>query len=201
MKITKTEIIIGVVIVIVLGVGIFYAASRKKALVGSLVFGGSGAQSGAVASPVSRSSGPFSSSCPKYTSIDTASKDPGKVCYLDLYNTGLTAIPSNIASFANLQSLNVADNDITSLPPELFTLTNLQTLYVGNNKLAEIPSGIGNLTNLSFFSAINNQLTSLPPEIKNLKQLNMMFLTDNNINPSEQSIIRGWFPLTAQIVF
>ena len=54
MKITKTEIIIGVVIVIVLGVGIFYAASRKKALVGSLVFGGSGAQSGAVASPVSR---------------------------------------------------------------------------------------------------------------------------------------------------
>jgi len=66
--------------------------------------------------------------------------------------------------WANLEVLNLCDNQLTALPASLCKLAALRRLYLNDNKLdfEGIPSGVGKLGSLEVFSASNNQLEMIP---------------------------------------
>lgn len=66
--------------------------------------------------------------------------------------------------WANLEVLNLCDNQLAALPASLCKLAALRRLYLNDNKLdfEGIPSGVGKLGSLEVFSASNNQLEMIP---------------------------------------
>ncbi|MBI3123007.1 MAG: leucine-rich repeat domain-containing protein [Ignavibacteriales bacterium] len=101
--------------------------------------------------------------------------------YLDISNNQLTQVPSEICALSNLQSLEVSDNELTQIPSEIFALFNLQSLDVSFNQLTQLPSEIGNLSNLQSLDVSFNQLTQLPSEIGTLTILQTLDVTGNQL--------------------
>ena len=118
------------------------------------------------------------------------------------YTSHITALPPEIGSLVNLQTLDLSGNPLSSLPDEIWQLTNLQTLLLAGtpqgqglltslspavselvnlqvlnldyNQLASLPDQLWSMTSLQSLSIGNNQLTSLPSGIGNLINLNTL---------------------------
>lgn len=100
------------------------------------------------------------------------------------HRCGLTALPRAIGSLAQLERLDVGDNQLTELPAlpaslrELYIYDNqlarlpalprLAVLDANRNRLAELPS----LTGIDFVYLAANQLATLPP-ITSVRYLNV----------------------------
>jgi GTPase SAR1 family protein len=94
---------------------------------------------------------------------------------LDLRSSGLSEIPPEIGTLANLESLNLADNRIRTLPPQIGALNKLVCLDVSANLLETLPPELGRLANLRELDLFLNLLVRLPPELGalgNLRRLN-----------------------------
>ena len=110
-----------------------------------------------------------------------------QVTELSVLSEGLSAIPSEIGLFVNLQTLDLRNNQIISLPPEIGNLVILQRLFLDDNQIRFLPREIGNLVNLTMLSLCGNSITSLLPEIGNLVNLQNLYFNGNQLKtlPSE----------------
>lgn len=74
-------------------------------------------------------------------------------------------IPTEIASFNNLETLDLGSNSVTgTIPSELAQLTELKTLKLGSNELGgELPSELGGLVSLQTFVIYGNHLEGTVP--------------------------------------
>ena len=104
---------------------------------------------------------------------------------LDLRDNQLTgAIPSELGYLANLQELNLSGNQLTgAIPSELGDLANLQELRLSRNQLSgAIPSELGDLANLEALYLRANQLTgAIPSELGDLANLQELNLSGNQL--------------------
>ena len=131
--------------------------------------------------------------------VDTDSS--GRVVHLDLSGETLETfhrlrgpIPPEIGRLANLQTLNLDNNNLTGpIPPELGDLSILQTLDLGNLSLwGPIPPELGNLSGLDTLRLDNNGLTGpIPPELGNLSELSTLELYANQLTGPIPSELRG----------
>ncbi len=98
-----------------------------------------------------------------------------------------------------LTVLDLKNTGIYQLPSEIGDLTSLTTLDLSNNHLRSLPVEIGQLTNLIKLNLVNNNLTYLPVEIIQLRQLNELYLPRNKLplslsimNKDAQSILKHY---------
>ena len=94
-------------------------------------------------------------------------------------------IPSELGRLANLESLELGDNQLTrEIPSELGDLANLEVLFLYRNQLGgEIPSELGDLPNLESLSLYRNQLSGeIPAELGQLINLESLDLSDNQLS-------------------
>ncbi len=122
----------------------------------------------------------------------TVEGTPKRVTELAIPGFRLTgAIPSELGDLANLQLLDLRDNQLTgAIPSELGYLANLQELILSRNQLTgAIPSELGYLANLQELNLNGNQLTgAIPSELGYLANLQELNLNGNQLTgaiPSE----------------
>jgi Leucine-rich repeat (LRR) protein len=100
---------------------------------------------------------------------------------------------------ADLNSLNLANNQLTILPTGVFgKLTALTVLRLDNNSLTSLPSGIfSTLSNLVTLKLDHNQLNSLPNELfSSLTKLSVLSLNNNQITSLSSGIFSTLTSLT-----
>ena len=101
---------------------------------------------------------------------------------LDLYDCGLTYIPSKIENLTRLQVIGASRNRISSLPSSIGNLKHLRKLAFENNKLTFLPAEIGSLIGLEMLGLSRNKLAALPLKIANLTSLKYLWLNDNRLD-------------------
>lgn len=116
---------------------------------------------------------------------------------LDLSGRGLTAIPSDVFSRTDLETLNLSNNALTGAPQaEIRHLQNLKVLNLSANNLTGLPAELGQLRKLEILDASNNRLTGLPLELGNLTQLRVLDVTGNNYSTQDLDQIAARLPNT-----
>eukprot|EP00250_Pteridium_aquilinum_P016158 c22970_g1_i1 orf=776-3583(-) len=112
------------------------------------------------------------------------------------------ALPSQIGSFANLQTLDLSYNgNLTgSLPTELFQLANLEELFLQNCGLfGTIPDDLGKLTKLTYLALNQNFFTGPIPST--ISQLSELFWVDFSNNQMTGNLPLGLSSLTKAVHF
>ena len=108
----------------------------------------------------------------------------GQVTGLSLGRNNLTgAIPSQLGSLSDLETLWLGDNQLTgAIPAELGSLSNLDYLGLESNALTgAIPTELGNLSSLTWLALNGNQLTgALPQSFTSLSALDDFAFSDNS---------------------
>ena len=91
------------------------------------------------------------------------------------------AIPGELGSLGNLESLSLWGNELTGrIPAELGHLVNLKGLWLSLNELTGgIPDALGNLTNLEELHLASNELTGSTTWLENLTNLELLNLFGN----------------------
>lgn len=158
----------------------------------------------------------------KQTASTTSSQD-AKI--LDLSNTGLTKVTSDVYSKTNTTDLILSNNDIKTLPSEMGKMTNvvvfkidhnildgsligeirqmskLKALDVSYNKMTGMPAEIGHLSNLETLNYSYNNVDALPNELSNLKNnLKEFNLTGNPLSEATITKLKSELPNT-NIIF
>ncbi len=143
---------------------------------------------------------------------------------LDLSNTGLTKVTSDIYNQASTTDLILSYNNIQTLPSEMGKMTNLvlfkidhnildgsligeirqmpklRVLDVSFNKMTGMPAEIGQLSNLETLNYSYNSITGLPNELANLKNTLKEFnLTGNPLSTEQINKLRVALPNTTII--
>ena len=132
---------------------------------------------------------------------------------LDIAKTGLIAVPQNVSTLTNLESLNLSNNTISQNFSALSALSNLKELNLAGNQLTKIPSEIAtlkgltsldvshnlfttnysatltSLKNLEWLSLASNQITAFPTEFNLLKKLVHLNFSDNQISDGTESLL------------
>lgn len=120
---------------------------------------------------------------------------------LDLSNKQLKTVPGNVFNLANLEELNLSNNQLTgALPGEIRFLKNLKILNVSNNQLTGVPAEIGQLSQLEILDLSDNQLTGLPYELANLKKLKTFDLSGNQYSEYDLEIIKRGLSADVNII-
>lgn len=137
-----------------------------------------------------------------------------KVEDLNLSDFSLVQLPSNLADFSNLKSLNISNNGLSnvqgisvlskleklnldnnpnlvasSLNDELPLLSDLKELSIQNSNLPYIPYDVFNLSSLERLDLSNNNIELISFEIKKLKRLNFLDISNNTITYIDNGII------------
>jgi len=113
---------------------------------------------------------------------DDLTKVSGTLRNLDLSRNKIPALPSFIASFKLLKTLNLTGNRLTELTPVLGKLTKLETLLVGSNLIQKIPDNLGSdLKNLKDVDLSDNRLTTVPLTLTQCRKLDSVNLSGNRI--------------------
>lgn len=128
--------------------------------------------------------------------VEVASKN-----ILNLSSQNLSKIPNDVFNKANLQELNVSNNQLTgAIQAEIRHLQNLVVLNASNNQMTGVPAEIGQLENLEVLDLSNNQLTGLPYELGNLKNLKILNISGNNYSELDLGIIIEKLPASVKII-
>jgi len=123
---------------------------------------------------------------------------PDTVIQLQLWNCGLTSLPTELRKFKNLETLELNDNDfktadlsmlcdfkklkyleidncnLTEIPTSIFCLKDLEKLSLFNNDLSVLPTKLFQLAKIEELQLGGNLLTTLPNDILKLKKLRML---------------------------
>ena len=94
-----------------------------------------------------------------------------RVTELDLSDSRLKILPSEIVRFTNLKTLNLRNNRLMTVPMEIGLLSHLECLDLQSNDLFYIPPEVGSLTQLQRLYLNNNLLRFIPQEILSLPYL------------------------------
>jgi Leucine-rich repeat (LRR) protein len=101
--------------------------------------------------------------------LDRASAYPLEQLYITNFRNYLTAIPQQIGTFKNLNTLALFNNRLNQLPASLGSLSGLDSLFVDLNPIATLGPGISNLKALKKLGIAQ---TSIPEtEVTKIKQL------------------------------
>ncbi len=107
---------------------------------------------------------------------------------LDVSENQLTSLPDSLGQLAQLQALNVVGNQLTSLPDSLGQLVQLQTLDVSSNRLTSLPDSLGQLAQPQFLDVSHNRLTALPDSLGKLAQLQSLSVVGNQLTSLPDSL-------------
>ena len=116
----------------------------------------------------------FAQECVWYKDMDHALASPDSVFQLQLKKKGLSAFPSELCQFPNLQKLDLSKNKIGAFPDSLNHLINLTFLDLSRNKIASIPVSISQLISLEHLDLWHNDVDVLPYQISGLPNLNYL---------------------------
>lgn len=120
---------------------------------------------------------------------------------VDLSGQGLKSIPSYIFNQANIEELNVSNNQLTgAIQAEVRHLSNLKILNASNNLMTGVPAEIGQLQKLEILDLSNNKLTGLPYELGNLNNLKVLNLSGNQYSKQDLDYIRSKLSQTVNII-
>ncbi|KAG1969429.1 volume-regulated anion channel subunit LRRC8D [Pimephales promelas] len=103
---------------------------------------------------------------------------------LDLQNCDLERIPHAIFSLANLQELDLKNNNIRTIE-EIISFQHLRRLVclkLWYNKISAIPPSIGLVKSLESLIICHNKLETLPPALFHLPKLRHIDLSNNSIS-------------------
>jgi len=109
---------------------------------------------------------------------------------LDLSDSNLSKLPTELAALTNLTSLSLTGNQLTRFPAVILKLTNLVSLNLSGNQLTRLPPGITRLRNLTNLYLTANQLKAFPLEITKLTKLRELELSDNQLTSLPPEIAR-----------
>ncbi|KAJ0177006.1 hypothetical protein K1T71_007015 [Dendrolimus kikuchii] len=101
---------------------------------------------------------------------------------LNVCNSHIYTINSNINMYKNLIEINLSENSIHYIPNEFCLLTNLEVCVLSRNKLAYLPENIQELTQLRELYVDNNELCMITENLCKLQYLSILDLYDNCIN-------------------
>ena len=119
---------------------------------------------------------------------------------VDMSGQGLTSVPDSIFSRSSVVSLDLSNNNLQgSLPAEMRLLANLEILDLSNNQFTGVPAEIGQLTQLRILNLSNNPITGLPHELGNLSNLQVLDLTGTNFAEADLEIIKAALPSAVEI--
>ncbi len=112
---------------------------------------------------------------------------------LNLSNTSLTGIPSEIGLQSQLQLLDLSQNKISYLPSKMIRLNRLHTLKLNRNQFVETPISISLLSGLQTLELAENRIRTISPKLFTLKKLKQLDISYNQIRalPNEISGLAG----------
>jgi Leucine-rich repeat (LRR) protein len=99
----------------------------------------------------------------------------GHIISLNINNTGLKALPSEIGQLSSLERLWMYSNKLTTLPPEISYLTSLKSLHIGFNPLTRLPLEFGQLASVEALYISPDQM-GLLEQISHLPNLRFLSL-------------------------
>ena len=121
---------------------------------------------------------------------DQATTTPARLVGLDLADSGLHLLPSQIGMLDAVDDLDVAYNALATLPEELGKLQAVRTLNVRNNQLVSLPDSLGRLISLVDLDAKDNRITSLPSSIGDLHAARLLSFSINRISTLPPALAR-----------
>lgn len=148
-----------------------------------------------------------------FADINTFLQNFPSLKVLDLSHTSLTAVPQNISTLTNLESLNLSNNMLSQNFSKLSPLIKLTELNLSGNQLTRIPTELASLTSLTsldvshnlfstnyatvltslkkleWLSLGSNQITIFPAELTQLKDLIHLNISDNKISGGFESLL------------
>ena len=120
-----------------------------------------------------------------YKDLDHALANPDSVFQLQLKKKGLSAFPSELSQFPNLQKLDLSNNKIGAFPDSLNYLINLTFLDLSRNNIVNIPASISQLIFLEHMDLWNNYVNALPNQIFELSNLNYLDIRGVSMSNSD----------------
>lgn len=129
-------------------------------------------------------------SSPESSNTETSSN--GVV--LDLSNTGLTKVTSDIYVKTSTTDLILSNNSIKSLPSEMGKMTNVLIFKIDHNILeGSLIGEIRQMSKLKQLDVSYNNMTGMPAEIGQLSKLEILNYSYNNISglPNELSNLKN----------
>lgn len=101
----------------------------------------------------------------------------------------------------NSTELNLSNQNLEgSLKAEVRLLAELQVLNISNNNFTGLPAEVGQLSKLKVLNLSNNPLTGLPHELGNLQNLKQLNLSGTNYSEFDLNIIRESLPADTEII-
>lgn len=116
-----------------------------------------------------------------FSDLEEARKNPEKVYNLSLYRQKLTALPEDIRTFKNLETLRIFENRFSKIPEQIKDLANLKVLDLKNNQITQIPDWLWSLDQLTFLDLSRNPIEEIPAGIENLTSLEEFYLTHTKL--------------------
>ena len=104
-----------------------------------------------------------------------------KLSNLHLMGIKLTNLPLKLELLTNLQCLTLAHNQLGKLSKKICMLPNLESLHLDTNKITKISRHINKITRLEYLSINHNLLEQLPVEIEQLQNLRCLVLKSNKL--------------------
>ena len=110
-------------------------------------------------------------------------------------------IYNGISYAVNTKTIDMSGRNLAgSLKAEIRQLANLEELNISNNNFTGLPAEIGQLSKLKVLNLSNNPLTGLPYELGNLSQLQVLDLRGTKYAKSDLDVIKTKLPSTTQIL-
>ena len=119
-----------------------------------------------------------------FNSIEDALLRPTEVKSLDLYDTNLKELPTDILKLTNREEIDLGSNPDINLIQAfelLKKIKTLKTIWITDCKLKTIPNNISELKGLEEIWLDDNELSKFPEPIKKLENLRYLSLFSNEI--------------------
>ena len=101
---------------------------------------------------------------------------------INVSGTRLSNLP-DLSSLEHLREINISNTGITGLNSNILALDRLEILDASNNIIENVSGDIGNMSGLGYLYLNNNSLTDLPDAMANLSSLTKLDISNNNIAP------------------
>ncbi len=96
---------------------------------------------------------------------------------LNLYNAGLSNLPTGIGRLKRLKILDIYHNPLAELPRQIGRLRRLEELGASHNQLRALPESVGKLRRLRKLYVHHTQIGRLPTSLARLRQLTVLDLS------------------------